>query len=307
MEQNTPGLLKRARYILMTAWLPLRQYAPEMAGAFLELEKLSRSPGQEATFPTMTVDELRESEYERRSKLALSGDHQNDAMINSAISQCNFDKARKLVAKLTDEVLKSRAQENINMYESISMARRGDVTEADRLAQRLNNATSILAVYPLIIDRCVENKNESYAAALVYQAVEQIKRANNEPSKPPTGIPAFAVATNSEVDPALFSLGELVKSISPINEALALFVLDEMVLTSNHSKLDTRQGRVGFDASIFKSLSWNSDARVRQAAGNFDDPLRQIISFASIAQGRAEKLMRQVGLPTVNERANATP
>lgn len=291
-EQQNPGSLKRARRILMTAWLPLLQYAPDLAGSFLELEKLSRSPGQEASFPQMNDDDVRKYEYEQQTKRASDSEHVNESTIKSFIAQGDYDKARTMTAKLTDENLKNKLLEIINSQEAVSLARQGNVTEADRLAQRLNKATSILEVYPIIIDKCVVSKNESYAAALIYQAVEQVKRANNELSKPPTGIPAFSIATDSEIDPALLSLGELVKSISPINEALALYVLDEMVLTANRSKLDTGQGRTGFDASIFKTLASNNDARVRQAAGNFQDPLRQIITLAAISQARADKLPR---------------
>jgi hypothetical protein len=276
----------------MTAWLPLRQYAPDLAGAFLELEKLSRNPGQEATFPQVSADYARNNDSERKDKQSIDSDQLRESMINSAISNGDFDRARNLVAKLTDEDLRIKLLEIINMKEAVSLARHGNLADADRLAQRLNKITSILEVYPIIINKSVVDKNESYAAALIYQVVEQLKRASNEVSKPPAGIPAFAVATNSEIDPALLSFGELVKSISPINEALALHVLDELVATANRSKIDTDQGRTGFDTSIFKTLALNNDARVRQAAGNFHDPLRQIVALATVSQARAETLAK---------------
>lgn len=308
LEQQNPGLLKRARSILMTAWLPLRQYAPELAGAFLELEKLSRSPGQEATFPQVSADEARKNEYEKMKKQPQDGDHLAESMINSAISRGDFGNARKIVAKLTDEYLKLRLLEIINMKEAVSLARQGNLAEADRLAQRLSNATSILEVYPIIIDKCVTSKNESYAAALIYQAVEQLKYANNELSKPRAGIPAFSIASDTEIDPALLSLGKLVKSISPINEALALYVLDEVVRTANRSKIDTDQGRTGFDTSIFKTLALNNAARVRQAAGNFQDSLRQIVALATVSQALVEKLTKEAAEVTrAQKKANFLP
>src|SRR5207248_6242669 len=51
LEEVEPGSLQRAGGILMTAWMPLQQYAPELAGAFLNLEGLSRAPGESAALP----------------------------------------------------------------------------------------------------------------------------------------------------------------------------------------------------------------------------------------------------------------
>ncbi|MBV9210741.1 MAG: hypothetical protein JOZ52_08940 [Acidobacteria bacterium] len=185
LEQSHPGFLRSIRSILMTAWLPLQQYAPEMAGDFLELEKFSRTPGQEATFPKLTAEQARRNNYEKQKQQELERGQPDESIINDAINREDFNTARKLIAKLTDEELQIKLLEIVNLQEAMKLARKGELTEADRLAQRLNNATSILQAYPLIIDQCVESKNESYASVLLQQAIRQLKRANAELSQPP--------------------------------------------------------------------------------------------------------------------------
>ncbi len=286
----------------MTAWLPLQQYAPEMTGAFLELEKLSRPPGQEATFPQISAEQARRNDYEKQRQQALDRNQPDESIINDAINQGDFDAARKLIAQLANEELKIKLLEIVNLQEAVTLAQKGESTEADRLAQRLNKATSILQAYPLILDKCVESKNESYAAALLQQAIQQLKRANAELSQPSADIPALSVATDREVDPTLLSLSKLAKSVSPINESLALSVLDEIVLAANHSKIDTGYGHIGFDVSVFRKLAVNNEARVRQAAGNFQDPLRQIIALSALSQAKAEKLAREAKAATESQK-----
>ena len=50
LEQQEPGYLIARRPTLLSLWIPLQRYAPEMATAFLNLEGRSRNPGRSHRF-----------------------------------------------------------------------------------------------------------------------------------------------------------------------------------------------------------------------------------------------------------------
>ena len=293
LEQSEPGSALRLRNVLLSAWLPLRQYTPELAGAFLELEKLSRRPGEEASLPTESNRETSEARYEERVKQALKSDHPDELIIYSAISHGDFAKARKLIDKLPDGAQKAQLTDKVNTQEALSLTATGDLPGAQRLAEQLTRATSIQQVYPALIAKCGASKDAVCASALVYQAVKQLKRAETTPPTPPAGIPESAFVTSRELDPVLVSLGKLAQAVLPINESLGFEVLDETVQTANKSEMDTGQGRTGFDADVFKQFAAKDEVRARQAAETFKDPLRQIVALAAIYQWQATELTKQ--------------
>lgn len=294
MEQREPGSAGRLRGFLLGVWLPLRQYAPELTGAFLELERISKRPGESASLPQVSSDEAFRIREEERVKKALDSGQPDELTIHFAISQGDFDKARKMLDKLADGPQKTDHTETVNMREAISLATKGDILEAQRLAERLNKAASILQVYPVIIGKCVVNKDQSCATVSVYQAIKQLKSADTLSPMPPAGIPSPVVATSRELDPVLSSLSKLAKAVAPVNEILALEVLDEMVLAANRSQIDTGQGRTGFDVDVFSMLASKNELRARQAAETLKDPLRQIVALATIYQWKAEELVKKI-------------
>ncbi len=293
LEQIQPGFLKRARGILLTAWLPLKQYAPELTGAFLQLERLSRNPGDDASLPQVSDSEANEERYEKRVKEALNSNQPDELAINFAINQEKFDKARKMIEKLSEGHQKTQLTEMVNVREALSLATKGSLVEAEGLAELLNKATSILQVYPVIINRCVASKDQPCAIRAVYQSIKQLKRADTESDIPPAGIPAAAIVTSRELDPVLLSLSKLAKAVAPIDEMLALEILDEAILAANSSNMSTGEGRTGFDAEVFRNLAPQHESRVRQAAGNLKDPLRQIVALAVIYQWKAAELIKK--------------
>lgn len=113
---------------------------------------------------------------------------------------------------------------------------------AQLLAGRLTKATYILQVYPVIIEKCVSNKDKTCATNMVYQATRQLKQADVTPPTLPAGVPASMLANGKEFDPVLSSLCKLAQSILPVNELLASDVLNEMVVAANSSEVDTGQG-----------------------------------------------------------------
>jgi hypothetical protein len=294
LEQMRPGFLKRARGILLTAWLPLKKYAPELAQAFLELERLSISPGDDASLPKVSDEEASKERYEKRLKDALDSDQPDELAINFAITRGDFNKARKLIEKLPDGHLKTQLTEMVNTHEAISLAKKGSLIEAERLAEQLNKATSILQVYPVIINKYVASKDHPSATLVVYRAIKQLKHANTEAAIPPAGISSSALVTSKELDPVLLSLSKLAKAVVSMDEALALEILDETVRSANVSNMDTGQGRTGIDIDVFRKLTPKNEVRVRQAAESLTDPLRRIVALAVIYQWEAGELEKKV-------------
>jgi hypothetical protein len=294
LEQGNPGYLKRARLRLMSVWVPLQQFAPELTGAFMDLEKRSRRPGDDSTLPTATsLEERNKDRYEKQVKEALESGQPDEMIINATISRGDFNKARKMIDKLADGPKKQQLTEMADERESKSLAAQDDLPGAIRLAERLNNARSISEVYPVLIGRCIANKDQSCATSLTYQAIKQLKRANTSPPTPPEGIPATVFASNLEFDPVLSGLANLALSVMPLNETLALEVLTEVASTADSSKVDTGQGRIGFNATIFKKLAPKNETRVRQVAESFKDPLRQLVALAAIYQWKIEELSKR--------------
>lgn len=292
LEQREPGSALGLRDVLLPLWLPLKQYTPELTGSFLELEKLSRRPGQDASLPQRKNEQADKSNanYEKRVKEALDSDRPDDLTINFAISRGDFDSARKLIDKLPDSAQKTQFIEDVNMREAMSLATKGDTLGAESLAEKLSKAVSMLQVYPLIINKCAAKKDTQCTTVAFYQALRQLKKSDATPNAPPAGIPASVVPTSKEFDPVLSSLSKLAKAVAPISDEFALEALDEMVQAANRSELDTSQGRTGFDADVFKLLAAKNELRAQQAALNLKDELRQIVARASIAQWKAKEL-----------------
>lgn len=294
MEQREPGALRASRGFLLAAWIPLKKYAPELTGAFLEIEKLSRRPGEDASLPIVSFAEMSRERYEERARKNFESNVPNPLQIDLFISGGDFTKARKMIDKLADGPQKTQLIERANATEAISVARKGDTLEAQKLAEQLNKATSILQVYPVIIEKCAEKKDQTCVSILVYQAMKQLKRSDPTPPLPPAGIPVSVMATNQEFDPVLLSLSKLAMLIQPVNETLALEILDETVIAANASSVDTGQGRIGFDVQVFKKIVGKDEQRTRGAAQSLKDPLRQIVAYAAIYQWKAEELIKKI-------------
>jgi hypothetical protein len=290
LEQREPSSAMRLRGYITSTWPLVRQYAPELTGAFSALEQLSRRPGDDASLPQANNEEASKAKYEKRVKDALDSGQPDDLTINFALGRGDFDKARKMIGKLTDGIQKTQLTEQANTSEAISLATKGDTLGAERLAEQLNQATSMLQVYPLIINKCAARKDQSCVISSFYQAIKQLKRGDATPYAPPQGVPALVAPTNRDLDPVLLSLSKLTKAVASINDALALEALDETVAAANSSDVDTGQGRAGFDTDVFKLLAPKNEARVRQAATTLKDQLRQIVALAVIAQWKAKEL-----------------
>jgi len=298
LEQKEPGYLQMRRRLLLSLWIPLQQYAPDLATAFLNLESHSRRPGEPSSLPTAaSLEEERRSSYERRIKDGLNGDQPAVATIYSAISRGDFDKARKLIDKLSDESKKKQLSDTVNAEEAISLAAQGKVYEAETLAGKLNSVASITRVYPTLISKCFAKKDQLCANTLVSQALRQIKTSDLSPPVSPEGIPASAVVSDQRVDPVLSFIAKLALEVFPYNADLAFDMVNELVSATNAHPIDAEQGQTVFDMNIFKQLARKDEFRTEQAAYSLRNRVQQVLALTAIYQSKAERLSQKQAQP----------
>jgi hypothetical protein len=288
LEQENTGSTSNG-WLLMI-WPLVKQYAPELTQQFLGLEQRLRKPGQNFSLPSKrSMDEESRASYEKRIKHELEQDQPDENVIRLAISHGDFSKARKLIDKLADGPQKTELIEMLNAEQAISLANKGDIPGALKLAESLAKAASIMKVFPVIAGKCAAQKDNVGARDSVNQAVRQLKKADVTPFTPPPGVPASIFGTKRDVDRVLQSLGSLASAVLSVEDELALDVFDELVIAANHSGLDTRQGRTGFETSLVKKLAAKNEERTTAAALQFQDPLRQIVALAAIEQWKVDK------------------
>jgi DNA-directed RNA polymerase specialized sigma24 family protein len=294
LDQREPGSAIRFRGSLLAVWPLLNQYAPELLGPFSQLEKISRRPGEDASLPTPGDREAGGADtYEQRVRKALDSDQPDDVTINIAIGRGDFKRAHKMIDKLPDGPGKNQLVESLNAREAIDLAEKNEVDAAVGLAERLNRPESILQVYPVLLKKCLSVDNRWRVTPLVYQAIKQLKKADPSPVRPPPGMPETLINARV-IDLVPTSLSKLAKSIMEMDEPLALAVLDETVMATNKTSLDSAEGRVGFDLDVFKRLAPQNEDRVRLAAESLTDQFRQIVALASIDQWKAGELEKKV-------------
>lgn len=287
--QQAPESLGGYRLLLLHIYPLLTQYAPELKPQFLELEQRTRKPGESFSLPSKkSLEEDYKSKYEKQVSKELDSEHPDEVIIQRAISRGDFSKARKMIDKLEDGPQKTQLIDMLIVKQVIALVNTGDLSGAQKLAETLVKATSILQVFPVIIARCAANKDDTCAGDAVYQAVRQLKKADVTPATPPPGVPASFMPTSRSFDPVLASLGKLAWAVLSVGD-LAFDVLDELVAAANHSQLETSQGLTGFESSLFKKLAEKDEARTMAAAIQLRDPLRQIVALAAIDQWKSQQ------------------
>ncbi|MGZ8842542.1 MAG: hypothetical protein ACXW18_02700 [Pyrinomonadaceae bacterium] len=302
LSRRTPEQLRGGRGYLIAMWPLVQQYAPELRQQFFDLELRSRAVGENLSLPTSkSIEKEYKEEFEKHVNRELERDQPDAIVIQRVIGQGDFSKARKLIDKLADGPQKTELTEMCNAQQAISLANKDDIPGAQKLAESLAKATSILKVFPVIAGKCAAKDDDVCARDSVNQAVRQLKKADVTPFTPPPGVPASIFGTKRDRDPVLSSLGSLVSAVLSVKDELALDVLDELVIAANHSELDTSEGRTGFETSLFKKLAEKNEARVNLAALQLKDPLRQIVALAAIDQWKSEKLNAQAKTSTKNE------
>lgn len=291
LEQREPGSLRYGRSFLLSAWLPLNAHSPELREPFMRLEALSRTPGKDASLPTQSNEEAERERFRKQDNDALNSNEPNELSIRSVIAREEFDKARTLIGKLPDGAGKAQLTEQLDTKEAISLVKKGDLTGAQSLAERLTQIGSMLQVYPVIVEWYVTDKDQIGASAAVRQAIKQLKSAKPAPANATSfGLPASYVRSANEGDALLWSLGKLAKAVVPVDSLLAAEIVDEMVMRANAIQIDSTQGRTGFESDVFTQLTAKDEIRARSAAENFKARLQRIVALAAIYQWKAKQL-----------------
>jgi hypothetical protein len=287
LEVREPGSLLAYRAYLLRAWPSVNQYAPDLVHDFAVLEQSSRSSNTDAALPTVTKTNGKQTQDKANE------DSPDENLVNEAIRQKKFSKARKLIDELPENSKKAQLIDIVNSKEALFFLEQNEINQAAQLAEKLSRAISIREVYPALIAKCVSLKDETCATSFMLRAIKQIKQSDTTLNPGPPGIPASVLPTSRDFDPVLDGLAKLTRTVLPVSPEVALIGLSETVAAANVSALDTTDGRVGFDISLFRDLVSTDETRVRQAAESFKDPFRRLLSLAAICQWKISELEKR--------------
>ena len=287
LEQREPNGIRFNRSVLLSTWLPLQAYAPELTAQFLQLEGLSRASGQEVSLPTQSYDEADKERFRKMDQRALNSNEPDDRSVNSAINRAEFELARVLIDKIAEGRRKEQFFELLNTKEAISLANKGDLLKARSLAEKLTTAASIVQVYPVIISGYGRNKDQIGALASVQRAIKQLHTADTRPFSTLPGMPVSMISTASPVLSGLLKLGI---AILPIDGLLALEMLDEVITVANKGDSDTRIPVLNLMAQFVRKLAERDETRAFVAAQKLKDPLCRTVALATVYQWKAKEL-----------------
>lgn len=299
---QAPATVAAAHTLLVGIYFQLNQYAPELKSQFMEIEQRTRKPGENFSIPTPREREAdSKAKFDRQVENELDSDHPDAILIQRVIGRGDFAKARKLIDKLPEGAQKSELIEILTTQQAISLANKNDLPGALKLSESLARPASIGRVFPLIAAKCAAKNDSSCARAAVNQAVRQLKTADLTPFTPPPGVPASSMGTGNDFDLGLTTLGKLAAAVLPLQDELPLDVLGELVVTANLSKMDTGQGRAGFETSLFKKFAEKDSESTTAVAMQFQDSLRQVIALAAIDQWKVDRLIKAEAASRNNE------
>jgi len=295
LEQVSPGSLRRFRTVLLYAWSPVNQYARDLMPSFLKLEALSRS--SQDTGPIPNIHDIVEADQKTQKKqleLNIESETPDPMVIQAAIRNAEFNKARKAIDRMEDSDSKNQLLDLVNAREAMALTSKGAIDRAELLALKLRGAVRIMEAYAALI---AKSDKPAQKISLGYRALEQLRRASNQPENSPL-MPAGLGPTGREIDPKLSSLSKLFLMIVSLDDDLAQSVLQETILVMNRTDVDSNQGRLGFDSTLFKEATAKNQLQAEQAARLISDPLRRIVALAAIDKWKIDRLNKD--RPTKN-------
>lgn len=292
LKQSEPSGLVRSRNVILTASQPVRQYAPELMTAYLELERLSRGRG-EGNSP-QTIGEITESsrhDRERQLNASLNQETLDVSLIEVAARRGMFDKARNALKTLPDGDRKTQLTDLVDAQEAASLVTKGDVVGAERLAEKLRTAPQILEVYLSLVNKC--GKDQSCKNPLIYKALNKIKAVEDVRPLAPANAPTELMSTKRESDLKLSALGKLTAVAASADDDLAQAAFNEMIWAVNRTSIDSEMGKLGFDTSLFRAVALKDESRARQLAVGITNPLRQLAALSAIYEWKASELKKK--------------
>jgi pentatricopeptide repeat protein len=289
-EQVSPGSLSRYRTLLVTVWAPINQYARDLIPYFMRLEAISRSSRDTGPIPTLQdiVDASKKSQNKQLEQNLESGTP-DPMVIEAAVRNGEFNKARKAIDRMEESNIKDQLLDLTNAREAIALTSKGRIDNAELLALKLRGAVRVIEAYAALIAKA---DKPAQKISLGYRALEQLRRASNQPENSPL-MPAGLGPTGREIDPKLSSLSKLFLIIVSLDDDLAQSVLQETMLAMSRTDVDSNQGRLGFDPTLFKEATAKNQLQAEQAAVSISDLLRRIVALAAIDKWKIDRLNKE--------------
>jgi hypothetical protein len=289
-EQVSPGSLSRYRTLLVTVWSPINQYARDLIPYFMRLESLSRSSRDTGPIPTLQdIVDAGKKGQNKQLEQNLESETPDPMVIQATVRNGDFNKARKAIDRLEASETKDQLLDLINAREAMALTSKGRLDNAEVLVLKLRGAVRIIEAYGALINK---SDKPAQKISLGYRALEQLRRASNQPENSPL-MPAGLGPTGREIDPKLSSLSKLFLMIVSLDDDLAQSVLQETILAMNRTDVDSNQGRLGFDSTLFREATAKNQLQAEQAAGSISDPLRRIVALAAIDKWKIDRLNKQ--------------
>ena len=292
MEQVSPGSLRRFRTVLLYAWSPINQYARELIPSFLRLEALSRSSQDTGPIPNIQdVIEADTKAQKKRIEQNLESETPDPMVIQAGIRNGEFNKARKAIDRMEESDTRNLLLDLVNAREAMALASKGAIDSAEVLAVKLRGAVRIIEAYAALIAKADKPARK---ISISYRALEQLRRASNQPEISAMVPAAFArfAPTGKETDPKLASLCKLFLISVSLDDDLAKSLLQETILSMNSTNVDSSQGRLGFDPNLFKEAT-KKNLEAEQVALSISDPLRRIVALAAVTKEKIDQLNKQ--------------
>jgi hypothetical protein len=290
LEQVSPGSVRRFRTVLLYAWAPINQYARDLIPAFLKLEALTRS--SQDTGPVPNIQDIVDASKKSQNKQLeqnLDSDVPDPMVIQAAIRNAEFNKARKAIDRMEESDAKNQLLDLVNAREAMALTSKGAIDRAEVLAVRLRGAVRIIEAYAALI---AKSDKPPQKISVAYRALEQLRRASNQPEISPM-MPAGLGPSGKEIDPKLGSLSKLFLITVSLDNDLEQSVLQETILAMNRTDVDASQGRLGFDPNVFREASARNQLQTEQAVSSISDPLRRIVSLAAIDKWKIDNLKKE--------------
>jgi hypothetical protein len=286
---------------ITSVWPSMMQHAPEYAAQLAVLERATRLPGQKPP-PLRTFAEIKAfygARDEERLKLARQTKDPLDLEMaaSRAMSQKDFEGARKLVGMLKDGELKSHLTEQVNARESLHLLGAGDLAGAERLARQLESVASVLQAYPPLLRRLAKEADAGRAALLADEAARRLRAAAEKSNGNDTFVPTLLAPVAGSVrifkqTRALEALSELALAVETAAPQAALDLLDALVETAGKARVTSEMGNPNFNPEAFARLAAADAGRALSAAARLGDRLQRLSALAAVCRGEAELLRK---------------
>lgn len=285
--QIQSGSLQKMRGIIVSLWRRINIIAPELTNRFQIIEAASRINPNDSSLPEPATAESQRNADDAVMKKAEETRKPEDIerAIRTAARLKDFDKARELANLFQNEKRKKMAFNEINSEEAIELIKNDDLSEAEKLAVKIDEPKLVLKVYSLLIKAFDDNKDKSGAKDLAYEAVKRLKNFDDRILLP-------------------FNLSQLAKVTSKIDAELAFDLLNETVKAVNQKNFKVETGDIGFDKDVFRQLAKIDEERSRQTANILSDNLRKIVALSSIYEWKAKELVRKEKESAANKKTD---